>query len=91
MTERSFPRKKPATSRSVVKFFTDVFIALLPLDVLLGAGLDVLGLEPLEGVDLDIGHERVQLVGRVLVLVAEAGQADADAERDVPGKRNKEY
>ena len=56
---------------------------------LITAGLDVLGLESLEGGDVDVRDEGVQLVGGVLVLVPHAGEADTDAEGNVPGRQHK--
>ena len=53
---------------------------------LFSRGLHVFSLESLEASlgDLDVGHESVQLVDAVLVLVPEPGQADPHPEGDAP-------
>ncbi len=50
---------------------------------LVAASFHVLRLESLEGGDVDVSDEGIQLVGRVLVLVPQTGQANTHAERDV--------
>ncbi len=45
-------------------------------------------LQALHRGNLDVGDERVQLLLGVLVLVALAGKADAQAEGDVPVESN---
>ena len=47
---------------------------------------DILSLESLEGGNADVCDEGVQLVGAVLILVAETSQADANPEGNVPAK-----
>lgn len=48
--------------------------------------LDVHCLEPLERLHRHVGDERVELVGRVFVLVAPAGQPHADTEGNAPAE-----
>ena len=50
---------------------------------LVAGRLNILCLESLEGGDVDVRDEGVELIGRVLVLVSKACQANADAVRDV--------
>ena len=53
---------------------------------LFGRGFNILSLESLEASlgDLDVGHESVQLVDAVLVLVPEPGETDPHPEGDAP-------
>ena len=56
---------------------------------LVGRRLDIFGLETLEGGDVDVRHEGVELVHGVLVLVPQPGEPDANAEWDAPVKQGK--
>ena len=47
-------------------------------------GLNIFRLESLEGGDVDVRHEGVELVHGVLVLVPQAGKADSNTEWNAP-------
>ena len=55
-------------------------------DTLVAGGLYILCLETLECGDVYVSNEGVQLVWRVLVLISESCQTDADTIGDVSGK-----
>ena len=52
-------------------------------DTLVAGGLDILCLETFESGDIDVSNKGVQLVRRVLVLISESRQTDADTIGDV--------
>lgn len=56
---------------------------------LIFAGVDVLRLQALESGHVHVRDEGVELVWRVLVLVATAGKADADTEGHAPENAKK--
>ena len=57
---------------------------------LIRGSLDILGLESLEGGNVDVGDQSVEFVGRVLVFVTEASKADAHTEGNITAKEKTE-
>ncbi len=52
---------------------------------LIRRGFNILRLQPLEGGDVDVCDEGVQLVHGVLILITKSSKSNADTERNVPG------
>ena len=70
---------------------TSLFIESLYSETQLIAGrLNILRLKSLERGDVDVRDEGVKLVRRVLILVTEAGQANADAVGNISATVNSE-
>ena len=59
------------------------------LSFLSRASFHIFCLETLEGSDVHVGDQGVQLVDGVFVLVTHAGQTNANTERNVPKKTTK--